>query len=1058
MADANATLPCRYIGLRAKAVALAVFFELSTPTEPDSKVGRRSGSVKDLVDRTRARFPEETNLRWPDTRTEDQVVQFFRRSRQVSAIPEPRARSILDHVARTVAEVLDISASDIRDVLNKDYIRPSEILNALESLRSSGEIERTLGISLASKFSPEFQGPAHSGSGAAAQVLQDLTHDLRTAGPGKRIIGLVAPRFGGKTSLLISLMQAADINPRYSGSQDPRQFFIRAEHSRNLPVFAKDCNHADFHELLTSMLGFLSGDRLPGGEVRLSVNDQLARIRSLSEGHPALYVFGNLDDFGDGSIRLSVRNAGLLRLIDLLVKANEDNIVIYSCQQTLVQHLQDESLLPGATRIIERQLPEQTLEDVLAIGSEAARAILTEELIGSDRKISVSGQTLCLLAVAADFGLEGVKLREGLDAFRTSVRVGRRSEAEQALEWLCWEEMRQSVSPNTVLLWILALTAASDDGLSETSILGFAQVLKSRGHISEIEDPLGALDSFIKDTHGRVIYSVRDQSLEDCEKDTVEKEAFALAGTRFARRYVMDIALSDSLVTFLQDRFPSLFRTVSALISIRARERAQLSKLQIKSIYGTDRSHYRRDVQAYCHLLSSIDATKVTIHAASDDETSSIVEEEVFSIDRSCAPAEVLRYAYFRILRKDIDRSNRMTMVLDDDTTRLQLYLQLFFVGEPFSSRIVAASQLPARIPDYLRKAFSAQDIASVLVSIALSAFFSNRFDIVLRAARLADGLVEAQADKSGLDQLRSQFMRVWCAELDALFLLCRTLETAKISWTPVEERLEALKAECEQISDPKLKRLALQRLRFHEVRLSHYCRDRDSTLRLVEDSLTRAAEINRSTSTSSGALSGRNVRILIKALLGDPLFDWADGISDPDIRRKAVRQAKSLLAHNIARLSRFSGGDRVAVLIDAALIELADANPMAAYDFITQADDSIHYPDLSHSLRLDLLWHKAQIFTALGEGLCEVPYGRLGIDSAGLLDEALLAADQLHELSGENYPFHSALASCAKDKIRRALYPGQSAPDTLAAASSLFQKLGVKTKVGRAHADQGSK
>ena len=335
--------------------------------------------------------------------------------------------------------------------------------------------------------------------------------------------------------------------------------------------------------------------------------------------------------------------------------------------------------------------------------------------------------------------------------------------------------------------------------------------------------------------------------------------------------------------------------------------------------------------------------------------------------------------------------------------------------------------QLPDEIPVYMRNAFSKSEIARILVTVGISAFFANQYDVLRCAVRLADNFVENIAEtqfvnKSEHSALISTFMRLWCVELDILFLECQDNQTFDATWAPLSVRLDTLKFRCRLITTPALRGLAEQRLRFHEARLAN----NDSStgkcpFELVNTCMDTADKINRQLKNSAGAMSGRNVRMLIKILLGDPAFEDREfSVEAFEEQSERLQKATVLHAHNIARLSRFSGGDRVSSLIDAALIELTRGNFLSAHDFMSQADDSIYYPNLSLNLKLDLLWHRAQVSYVIGKDGESADFESIGWDKSDFFKSALNSAGDLQTLCRGGFPFFFARATLLQAMIRQ--------------------------------------
>src|SRR5262249_22237769 len=126
--------------------------------------------------------------------------------------------------------------------------------------------------------------------------------------------------------------------------------------------------------------------------------------------------------------------------------------------------------------------------------------------------------------------------------------------------------------------------------------------------------------------------------------------------------------------------WPTLCQDANRALARAARRRAQFkkvrSRLPVTLDPGRDAS---RDIQAFTALLASIPQNEIKDHTESDRQALRLLSDEVFTLSGKFDATVALRYAVYCLLRNDIDRDSRLTMVSDQDGLRLRLYLLLFF-------------------------------------------------------------------------------------------------------------------------------------------------------------------------------------------------------------------------------------------------------------------------------------------------------------------------------------------------------------------------------------------
>ena len=362
-------------------------------------------------------------------------------------------------------------------------------------------------------------------------------------------------------------------------------------------------------------------------------------------------------------------------------------------------------------------------------------------------------------------------------------------------------------------------------------------------------------------------------------------------------------------------------------------------------------------------------------------------------------------------------------MILDEDSLKLELLICLFDgVGSYFS--VDQQYQLPDEIPPHVSSSFSKKEICEILTGISLSAYFSNRYDLVFRAAKLSQQLLPAPLDDTEeepvvasytteLKGLMPHLIRVWCVELDTL-LIAPPMDNEKgdVHWSLMNTRIKEIEALLEHNKKEPCHKVCYQRLLFQKTRLKYYQVEQADIVQIAEVCKANASQINAFNAKSVGGMSGRNIRVLIKSLLGDPaLF-----CMPKDLKIK-LETAIEMSHMNLARLSRYGGGDRIGTLVDEAMISFLSENYDDALYYIDLADNSLNYPKISHALRADSLWHHAQILFLTGT-LTYEKHSSLNVPKDNLLNRAKGKTEDLLRWSSKKYPLYQALGHFLMAKI----------------------------------------
>ena len=141
--------------------------------------------------------------------------------------------------------------------------------------------------------------------------------------------------------------------------------------------------------------------------------------------------------------------------------------------------------------------------------------------------------------------------------------------------------------------------------------------------------------------------------------------------------WILDPVIRIALIEELQqqgEKYIAILRDANRLVARAARRRAQHKKINLPTPFSMrPQLDAARDIQAYVNLLASIDGSRVK-KGTSCDTSLRLASDDIFAIGEKFDPTAALRFAYLGLMREDIDRDFRLSMVTDQDSLRLRLY------------------------------------------------------------------------------------------------------------------------------------------------------------------------------------------------------------------------------------------------------------------------------------------------------------------------------------------------------------------------------------------------
>jgi hypothetical protein len=716
---------------------------------------------------------------------------------------------------------------------------------------------------------------------------------------------------------------------------------------------------------------------------------------------PAVFIFTDVDAFGENHARNVVRDIGIEHLIRTLLDANKASRIIITTTDFEVRSSRNRQLVnfPGHKLI---QVDPPHIAEVKQFIRNDIRSL--PQLSGLyEHETAVRGDDLVSVAALINITCEAEgalpdDAEESLQRFLDTAPDNRdlaRSEI--------YRQIIDAIA-GTALLHPVALIAASEDGVRLDSMRYLLGIWAGSNDAVRTYDSDHDLDKALEDF--AAIVGVRFLRRTGIARYDAEEYDIDEAHDPRDRVWEMDPIIS----MFFLDALRSFDRTLPAhahrLIALIARLRAQYKKVAMRTPIGSRASEEgSRDIQCYVNLLASI-------QLEDDDDLSTagpplrLSEAEIFSITDRFSAARALRFAVLCLLKEDIDHDYRLTMVFDEDALRLDLHLLLFQeLGRVYTPE-VNPLKLPGQLPWHLKIGiFSPEEVLSLLTTTALSAFHAQRFDIV-------DGVVElamAVAAEHKIPASSILLSRLWCCKIDASILRGTwgrgfghqaTLKFVKL------KRREWFGDLPTGIADEPVPESLLGR---HKAHLRILVREAELT-NLVEpdrskaDALYKQVEAIEAIVTTTAeqhdpvVLSGRAGRHYIQFLLRDPAI--LSRSAEAEARRCEIfEKVEALLSVNKSRLRRFSGADRVGVMLDIARLRIRRGDLAGAHHYAESAKRRAFSGNVSHGGKLDVFQVLAKAKLSLIERAGEAET-RKGYDATRLLDEARTAIRNLRAVA----------------------------------------------------------
>lgn len=840
----------------------------------------------------------------------------------------------------------------------------------------------------------------------------------------------------GFENLALELVRRSPVRRRIDGE------------SIHLPVRSWMASDMDYLALAQDVLAFLdeyqrkvdaraAGSGLADRPVRRTPPANMTLDRTISfiqenyQNLPAFFIFNDVDIYNVDRSRKAVRDSGITRLITALVRACPETriLITTSITEDVAGHIPISLDLP---EFDVHFIPEPKLGDLRQFLSIKHRSS-SVTFKPSFAKTGMRSDDLIALAALVSLLHEKSPLAE--DQITTFLRAPK---AERQKKRLTLYGRLFTAIKDAHLLPAIALVSASGDGLRTDSL---RRLLKSWRQtlgdtIDMPEDIDSALINFMTIVGTRFLRRLPVVRFDPDEFDFDED------ADKDEKSWQMDAPIAASFQRALRELHPAFALGSHRLVARLARDRAQIKKAKMSSPIGNRVSEdASRDIQAFVALLAGINyngSEEIGVHGP----PLRLSEEEIFSTDDDIFSGKrALKFAVKCLLQEDIDRDFRLTMVFDEDALRLELYQRIFLELGTVHQPVLGVLEFPNKLPRHLDSdgPFSPVEVIELMTTVALSAFHAQRYDVVEEVASLADRYVRDPARV----QYANRLARIYCCLIDAAVLrgeapvpigMAAPSDAANpggdapkpIATAAPELRAGLLGAldyvrfllskheftdPSAQSNDQPVDQHATDRFRNAKGRLRLLAREAELVSMTDPDpanarTLYQAIEYKESDDAIIGeisdhdpvVLSGRVARRYIHFLLSTRNLES----DDPGnlIRPQAIATVLALLDVNASRLRRFSGGDRVGVLVDHAKLKLAVGKTRPALQSAERAEELAFTGSVSSSGRIEVLAALASIrIRCATDHLAEERFREAICDVDAALAHALDCAERAEHL-----------------------------------------------------------
>lgn len=926
------------------------------------------------------------------------------------------------------------------DTANYDFILPDEQLNGhARQVPFRGEdnpqiypdkIREKLGLLRTEQPILDLQGPPHCGKKA---VVTKLLAELTRLSEGRTTV-LAIGNPGERTHrFLPTLALSARSRSHTDLALHVRAFLLMLDETR------RDVEPHEFSHYLDELT---AQQRQVGSNI--SIDKSLAEIDRLSAENPAFFILTDVEGYEKDSISKILMDYDISRMLHILRKNPLNRVLITTDKEfpytssdlsswelgpidSLVLPTPPFERITSYWRRISDEAEKKTLHDIFD-DLVSRPKLRTAKMDGVLLIMAASNLQLCLNESVDDQFLESTK---------AAIAQYLNAELDDHLSAELFEGFLKVID-DLGMMPIVALVLSSEDGVLESTIYEslkrWREAFEDEITSSDLNNFRGALDYISSLASGFLLRSLVPTKIDPDEyglrefrwsvTDLIDGDVFE-PSTRAAitdmTLWKFDSAVRVGLIRALQnnDRYAGILRKCNRLIAIAARRRAQHKKLSSQSPQPIRPDQdSARDIQCFVSLIASFEERDLE-SVQKYNGALRAGSEAVFSLGDQFCPRTALAFSIKCLLCEDIDRGedHQLGMVTDQDDLRLRLYLLPFFPPgfqyewnmEDLMRGAKDRFRLPDKIPEYLIANLGYEVVASMLSTIAISAYFATNVTVIEWAFARSRDLVSAYASYMKIEQAEAEALllkaicRVWFAKIDISidkgafdrgetgdlktkdFIVDDLLERSVFENQSLEylEKFGSDTPKAAGISSTELEVIKIWlRLQFRLAELLTKSGDEKGGQALA----LRLYKIDGIVSNvfhlaEPLIFSGRTARRYIRMILGAPLSDkWSAGSVGVD----DFTRARNLIEINTARLRKFSGVDRVGVLIDLARRHIYDEGEIRiAMGYLEKASQQVRTGRISAIGKCELWLMVASIRIAA----CE---------NAAFLEEEKIAAQKL--------------------------------------------------------------
>lgn len=830
-------------------------------------------------------------------------------------------------------------------------------------------------------FSPRDRADGSRSDEYVKIARQIIDKFCQTAQAPEKIVGLKGNPHAGKKSVVSELL--AELSDTTSGVA---QFTCPAD-KRPMPVIGVDLRSRNYraliqtvHERLQLAAGHIDDDR------HTDIAGTLQCIEKLHEKRPTLFIFVDVEGISPSDPRRLLQKRGFRRLLTTLRESNSDSRFLITSSEA--KEFDRDPRLRDVNWIHVQDPTVHRLEWYLSRRGAGHLKLLIEAAQLPDVKHKLTGNGLLALAALEPVDDDTFDTAF-LEIINSYVDLSRDRGLPQGVAF-AFDKLVAHLKGKG-LLPAVTLISLSYDGLGEYSLLRCLEWwAKWARHDHKLDPSLQDQKEHIQLELNALHESVRSLILRFGPSVNYEPDEFGfdekILSNTDGRPNTWSVPTNISheilraIARLTNDGFDGneFLRNAQRTIAFASRRRAQFKKMRSKKddpFFAND--DIGRDVQSYVALLGSIDPAAIS-NANQEHLSPTYQLKKVFCIGPDFSPRLALIFGVQSILKHDIDFDHRLSMVTDQDSLRLRLYLLPFIHlsgdrSEPFTTQTLTSTQLEVllspldSVPELLVEVLGPDAVVDLLSTIAITAYYCLEIPALSWAAKRITEVSGAEDSA-----LKRALIRIYLAMIDT------SLHCGEWRFGDLDERLfgpdlkfetgirginqrlpilysKAWGTDLDQTTETvgfPLKVWARFQIRKIECmwHLEEDIRPLLLALRAQED---KAAQLPQFGSTQ--LITGRSARKLMR-VVSDDLPVWSDTSLIAEVDETLTLLA-TLLETNISRLVRFAGAERVGVLLDQARFYLLEnESPERIRAVMKEAWQRADNGSISTAMRLELM------------------------------------------------------------------------------------------------------